>query len=60
MGDIFERIIPSAYIDIPLYFRDDNKYASKRVTIFSIFVFAFAAWNSFNNLIKVGKMESIL
>ena len=59
LGDIFGRITPKAYIHIPLYFRDSNKYASKRVSIFSILIFAFLAWNSFNNLKKVGKIEGI-
>ena len=52
--------MPRAYINIPMYFNNSNKYASKRITLISILVFIFISWNSFNNLDKVGKIENIL
>ena len=52
--------MPRAYINLPLYFEDSNKYASKRITFFSILVFIFVSWNSYNNINKVGKIENIL
>ena len=60
IGDIFGRIIPKAYVNLPLYFRGSNKFASKRLTAFSKLVFAFAACNTYNNLIKVGEILNII
>ena len=51
--------MPRAYINLPLYFRGSNKYASKRITIFSIIILAFLIWSSYNSLIKIGKIENV-
>ena len=52
--------MPRTYINLPLYFNDSNKYASKKITLVSILVFIFVVWNSYNNLDKVGIIENIL
>ena len=52
--------MPRSYINIPLYFNDSNKYASKRITLISILVLIFASWNSYNSIDIVGKIENTL
>ena len=59
IGDCFGRIMPITYINLPLYYNDSNKFASKRITFFSILVFTFVSWNSYNNIYKIGKIVNI-
>ena len=60
IGDIFGRIIPRAFLSLPLYFRGSLKFASKRITLFSILVFVFIVWNSYKNIMTIGTIENIM
>ena len=46
--------MPKASIQLALNFNGSIKFASKRITVFSILFLAFIVWNSYNNLIKIG------
>ena len=52
--------MPKSFIILPLYFKDQRKFISKRILVFSIFIFIFIAWNSYKNINRVGEIENIL
>ena len=52
--------MPKANINLPLYFKGNNKFYSNKITILSILLFLYIGWNSLNNLLKVGDIQNVM
>ena len=52
--DLLGKILPISKYRLPLRFQGKHFYTSKRITFFSILIFAFILWNSIQILMNVG------